>query len=156
MSKASYRHKADFDLESFLPFQINQVAEATSRAFQPAYRDAFDLSRTQWRVLAITARYSSITAREICDIAHEEKSKVSRAVAALESDGLIIRTHSETDKRAEYIALTEKGEDVRAKVGQAGLAFEEELSKALGKQKADTLRSLLAELRGVIETQFRA
>lgn len=136
-----------FDLETFLPFVLNQAAEALSRAFQPAYREAFGLTRTQWRVLAIAGRYDAITSRDICAIAHEEKSRVSRAVAALEAEGLLRKTVSAHDKRTENLSLTEKGEEMRRTLGQAALRFDMALGAALGEANVEHLRLLLTELR---------
>lgn len=136
-----------FDLEAFLPFALNQTAEALSRAFQPAYREAFGLTRTQWRVLAIAGRYDQITSRDICAIAHEEKSRVSRAVAALEAEGLLEKSVNEDDKRTENLRLTAKGEDVRKTVGQAAMDFDAALSDALGEADIKRLRALLTDLQ---------
>ena len=50
-----------FDLESFLPYLLNQAAEATSRAFQAVYRDRYGMTRTQWRVLAHLDRSGAVS-----------------------------------------------------------------------------------------------
>ena len=77
----------DFDLEGFLPYLLNQAAEATSKSFHDTYKAAYGMTRTQWRVLANLGKFGSMTARDICTISHIEKTKVSRAVAALEAEG---------------------------------------------------------------------
>lgn len=76
-----------FDLETFLPYLLNQAAEATSHGFQTVYPDRYGFTRTQWRVLANLGKFCAMTARDICAIGHIEKTKVSRAVAALEQGG---------------------------------------------------------------------
>ncbi|MGR3376557.1 MarR family winged helix-turn-helix transcriptional regulator [Salipiger abyssi] len=135
-----------FDLEHFLPFLLNQAAETVGRAFQPAYREAHGLSRTQWRVLAITGRYARLSARDICVIAHEEKSRISRAVAALEQRGLIRREDDSIDRRAAILSLTEAGRTLYAELGEAGLAFDRTLAEALGPEAEATLRQLLSQI----------
>lgn len=144
-----------FDLEAFLPFLMNQAAEATSRAFQPAYRDGFGLSRTQWRVLAITGRHGerqhAVTSRDICNIAHEEKSRVSRAVSALQSTGLIEKTLGEADKRTELLSLTDAGRELYRRLGQSALRFDQELRDMLGAEKEAQLRDLLSDLHEALE-----
>ena len=86
--------RAGFDLERFLPYLLNQAAEATSRSFHATYRHAYGMTRTQWRVLANLGKFGAMSARDICVISHIEKTKVSRAVAALEAEGLLSRSIS--------------------------------------------------------------
>ncbi|MDR7126645.1 MarR family transcriptional regulator [Pseudotabrizicola sp. 4114] len=137
---------ADFDLEQFLPYLLNQAAEATSHGFQSAYRDRYGFTRTQWRVLANLGKFGAMTARDICVISHVEKTKVSRAVAALEQDALLTRIPSQTDRRAEVLSLTEKGRDIFAELGGLAVSFDRQLRAALGRDDADTLVALLRKL----------
>ncbi len=138
-----------FDLETFLPFILNQTAEVTGQSFQRVYRRAYGMTRTQWRVLAIVGRYGRLTAREVCDIAHEEKSGVSRAVSALESEGYLKRQSSPEDRRAEHLSLTEKGWEVFSALGQSANAFNAKLKEALGPDGEAKLLQLLDLLQRV-------
>lgn len=140
---------ADFDLERFLPYLLNQAAEATSRAFQATYKAAYGLTRTQWRVLANLGKFGSMTARDICTVSHIEKTKVSRAVAALEEQGLLSRATSPQDRRAEILALTAAGRAVFADLGQRAIDYDRALRARLGPKAAadldDLLRRMIAE-----------
>lgn len=152
MSDGSRKQSPDptFDLEIFFPFVLNQTAEATGRAFQNSYRSRFNLSRTQWRVLAIVGRYEKLTSRRVCDIANEEKSRVSRAVSALENRGLLSRTLSTTDRRAEELSLTDQGKTVYEAIGKSALDFDKDLRNALGDEGEALLRDLLARLQTAV------
>jgi hypothetical protein len=68
----------DFDLQDWVPYLLNQAAEATSRGFQDTYCARHGLPRTQWRVMANLGRFGAMTARDICHLSHIEKTKVSR------------------------------------------------------------------------------
>lgn len=138
---------ADFDLDSFLPYLLNQAAEATSRGFQALYRDRYGFTRTQWRVVANLGKFGAMTARDICLASHVEKTKVSRAVAALEQRGLLSRAPSETDRRAEVLSLTEAGREVFADLGALAVGFDRELRQSLGLREAEELSTLLRALR---------
>lgn len=137
----------EFDLERFLPYLLNQAAEATSREFQASYKSTYGMTRTQWRVLANLGKFGAMTARDICTISHIEKTKVSRAVAALEADGLLARAPSPEDRRAEILSLTDRGRAVFADLGQRALAYDATLRAQLG---ADLSARLDAILRGLI------
>ena len=136
---------ADFDLENFLPYLLNQAAEATSRSFHASYKSAYGMTRTQWRVLAHLGKFGSMTARDICARSHVEKTKVSRAVAALEAEGLLARTPSEADRRAELLCLTEAGQAVFADLGQKAIAYDADLRARLGPE-ARALEALLRRI----------
>lgn len=142
----------EFDLEQFLPYLLNQAAEATSRAFQEVYRTTYGMTRTQWRVLANLGRFGAMTARDICRISHIEKTKVSRAITALERDNLIVRRESETDRRAEILTLTPRGEERFAELGRKAIEHDRQVRTQLGAevagQFAAVLRTLIASGQG--------
>lgn len=139
----------DFDLERFLPYLLNQAAEATSRSFHATYKASYGMTRTQWRVLANLGKFGSMTARDICTISHIEKTKVSRAVSALEAEGLLTRSPSPQDRRAEILALTDQGRVVFADLGQRAIAYDQALRAQIGPEIAaqldDLLRRIIAE-----------
>ena len=135
-----------FDLERFLPYLLNQAAEATSLSFQAVYRADYGLSRTQWRVLANLGKFGAMTARDICAISHLEKTKVSRAIGLMEQAGLLTRTTSATDRRAEILGLTPRGHKVFEELGQKALAYDAELRRNLGPEIAGKLDTVLRRL----------
>lgn len=133
----------EFDLEGFLPYLLNQAAEATSRSFQASYKAEYGMTRTQWRVLANLGKFGAMTARDICRISHIEKTKVSRAVAALEAEGLLSRATSPEDRRAEILSLTEGGRRVFRDLGQRALAYDADLRNRLGDGVAAQIDAVL-------------
>ena len=137
----------DFDLESFLPYLLNQAAEATSHAFQPTYRVKHDMSRAQWRVMANLGKFGAMTAAEICRSAMIEKTKVSRAVAVMESRGWLVREVLGRDRRAEALSLTPEGQALFLEIGETARAFDASLRARLGARDAATLEELLNRLR---------
>ena len=141
--------KDDFDLQNFLPYLLNQAAEATSRSFHATYKASYGMTRTQWRVLANLGKFGSMTARDICTISHIEKTKVSRAVSALEAEGLLTRSPSPQDRRAEILALTDQGRVVFADLGQRAIAYDQAIRAQIGPEIAaqldDLLRRIIAE-----------
>lgn len=137
----------EFDLEQFLPYLLNQAAEATSHSFQAVYRDLYGMTRTQWRVMANLGKFGSMTAKDICTISHVEKTKVSRAVTALESAGFLLRRPSEDDRRVEFLSLTEPGLAVFREIGQRANTYDAQLRAALGETVAQQLVKALERLK---------
>jgi DNA-binding MarR family transcriptional regulator len=132
-----------FDLQDFLPYLLNQAAEAASLGFQDIYRASYAMTRTQWRIIANLGKFGAMTARDICRISHIEKTKVSRAVAHMEREGLLARSPSETDGRAEILSLTDKGLTAFADLGQRAVDYDRALRKVLGAKAAKDLNRIL-------------
>ncbi len=98
-----------FDPGTFLPYLLNQAAETTGEGFRKVYRDRYGMLRTEWRVLFHLGHYGDMTARQICDRASLHKTKVSRAVAKLETRRFLSRHILPEDRRNERLALTPQG-----------------------------------------------
>ena len=98
-----------FDLQDFLPYLLAQAADVTSLGFQQYYKARYGMLRTEWRVLFHLGRYGQMTAKDICTRAHIHKTKVSRAVAALETKRFLNREQSTNDRRVETLWLTRTG-----------------------------------------------
>lgn len=135
-----------FALDDFLPYLLNQAAEASSHSFAAVYRREHGMTRTQWRVMANLGRFGAMSASEICAQAHIDKTKVSRAVAQLEAAGHLRRRPVAEDKRRERLSLTAEGREVFARLGARALAFQAELSQALGSERTALLETLLREV----------
>jgi DNA-binding MarR family transcriptional regulator len=139
----------EFDLERFLPYLLNQAAEAASRSFAQAYRTEYGLTRTQWRVLANLGRFGAMTASDICHRSHLEKTKVSRAVATLEGRGWLRRAASSEDRRAEILTLTDEGQDLFRRLGTLAMAYDQQLRDRLGPTRAEAVVEVLGQLRAL-------
>ena len=139
---------ADFELDQFLPYLLNQAAETTSAAFQVNYRAEYGMTRTQWRVMANLGKQGAMTAVEICRITYIDKTKVSRAVLALEAAGLLKRGVVTGDRRQESLTLTPGGQKAFDVIGQRALAFDRALREKLGAEPAQALATVLRGLAG--------
>ncbi len=149
MADDQHTPQPEFDLETFLPYLLNQAAESTSRSFQARYKTTYGMTRTQWRVLANLGKFGAMTARNICTVSHMEKTKVSRAVAAMEAETLLTRETSPADRRAEVLSLTDLGRNVYQDLGSLARAYDESLRDALGADLSIKLTALLRQLMAV-------
>ena len=138
-----------FELEGFIPFRLNQAAERVSLDFAKLYRRAYGMTRPQWRTLANLGQYGRLTAREICDLSMQHKTKVSRAVADLEARKWLKRTINAEDRREEWLELTAKGRAVFSELSALGQAQDRKLRAALGTQNAKALETALSALENL-------
>lgn len=134
------------DLSSFIPYLLNQAAELVSAKFQPNYRDRYGMLRTEWRVLFHLGRHGEMTAKQICDQAMLHKTKVSRAVQALQNKGFLRRQTNAKDRRVDFLSLNPRGQTVFEDLRRAAGAFESDLAMLLSTQELENLRDILNKL----------
>ena len=138
----------EFDLSEFLPYLLNRAAEDASAGFARHYKDRYGMLRTEWRVLFHLGRYGAMTAREICDRASLHKTKVSRAVAALQAKRFLEREVVEEDRRNERLSLTRAGQAAYKDLSGLAAEYDAGLAARLGPKETDALRKALRRLIG--------
>jgi len=134
-------------LESFLPYQLNNLAETVSRSFSKIYAGKYGIGIPEWRVIATLGEYRSMTARDISQSTAMHKTKVSRAVAALEKRGLILRGRNPADQREQTLKLSAQGSAVYEELIPEALAYSEELQDALTKEQKALLNDIFERLK---------
>ena len=149
MSKKQSAETA-FDLEEFLPFRLHQASEAVSQSFRTIYRSDYGMTRTEWRVFAQLGQYGAMTATDVGISANLHKTKVSRAVFALEKRRWLKRQQDASDRRSHILHLTDAGQKAYQELGQRGLDYNHSMSERLGKSQFDEVLRLTAELEKAV------
>lgn len=121
-----------FHLDSFLPYQLAVVARRVSQEYAALYRERFDISVPEWRVVAHLSQEGSVSVREINIRVDMDKSKVSRAAARLERNGYITKRANRADKRLVELALTEKGREMVSELAPIARRYEDDVMARLG------------------------
>jgi DNA-binding MarR family transcriptional regulator len=134
------------ELEHFLPYRLNVVAESVSRSLSRLYAERYGIGIPEWRVIATLGQYDRMTAKEVGAHSRMHKTKVSRAVAALEDKGLAVREPNQDDMREAFLALTGRGRRIYQDLAPRALAFERALDAALGAREREHLDGLLRKL----------
>jgi hypothetical protein len=75
-------------LERFLPYRLVVAATLASRALARIYGHHFGIGIPEWRVMAMLGQFERLTARDVGELSHMHKTKVSRAVSELVARGL--------------------------------------------------------------------
>ncbi|GAB1477604.1 hypothetical protein MASR2M74_01460 [Paracoccaceae bacterium] len=132
-----------FDLAAFLPYQLAVAASRVSRGFAERYKAEFGLSIPEWRVLAHLAQSDAVSIREIHARVDMDKSKVSRAAARLEAQGLIEKRAHAEDRRLLDMRLTAKGRALIDRIVPIADAYQAEMLARLGGDAAAFRAALL-------------
>lgn len=137
----------DFELSSFLPFELYQASEAQSQSFAKIYRDRYDVSRDEWRVFAHLGQGDAVCFTEISDASKLNKTTVSRAVFKLEKRGWVSRSFGSVDRRIQHLSLTDLGAKVYKELSDAALVFNQRLIEKLGEDDYQNALSILQKLQ---------
>jgi DNA-binding MarR family transcriptional regulator len=130
---------APLRLEAFLPYRLNVLAAAVSEGLARVYSERFGLDIPGWRVLATLGQFGPVSSKQIGAHSRMHKTKVSRAVAELESRGLVQRAANPGDKREAIVALTADGAATYREIVPLALAYERDV---LAEFQADEVRRL--------------
>ena len=56
---------AALDLDQFLPYRLSVLTNRISRGLAALYSERFDISVTEWRVIAVLGRYPGLSANNV-------------------------------------------------------------------------------------------
>jgi len=140
------RDDAEFDVQTFLPYLLNQAAEASSLEFQKVYKDRYGMLRNEWRVLFHLGIYGRMTARDIGARAAMHKTKISRAVQRLAERRYLLRTRDDGDRRVEHLELTPMGRKVYSDLRAVAREYDQALVDGLPKADVERLKAQLTQL----------
>ncbi|XDA99135.1 MarR family transcriptional regulator [Sulfitobacter sp. LCG007] len=138
--------RSDFDPRQFLPYLLNQAAEACSLEFQQVYKDRYGMLRTEWRVLFHLGIHGRMTASAIAQAATMHKTKISRAVQRLSDRHFIDRLPDESDRRIEHLELTSRGRAAYQELRGVAARYDDSLAERLSAEENRMLRRVLLKL----------
>lgn len=134
-----------FDLMCFTPYRLTIAAQKLSAELARQYKDKFDISISEWRVLVHIAHAGTPSVRDIEAKVGIEKSKVSRAAARLEKRGLITKQVNPEDRRLLHLSLTQQGEGLMSELLPLAQQFQSDIEARLG-AKLDGLEAAISEI----------
>lgn len=134
------------ELENFLPYRLSILSNTVSQSIASDYQKRYDLSMTEWRVMAVLARFDGLSAREVADRTAMDKVAVSRALARLQEAGRVDRSTHGNDKRRSVLSLTESGWTMHNEVAPMARAREREWLNKLDADERAWLQRILDKL----------
>ncbi|MDR3389331.1 MAG: MarR family transcriptional regulator [Rudaea sp.] len=137
---------APLELERFLPYRLSILSNTVSQAIAREYQQRFDLSVTEWRVMAVLARFDALSAREVAERTAMDKVAVSRALARLVASARVIRRIHAGDKRRSVLRLSAAGWKIHDAVAPLARAQERQLLARLSAEEQNWLNRILTKL----------
>lgn len=142
--------EGEFDLATSLAYRLVILAERVSRAVAASYEKDFDLTRSEWRVLAALAANGAMAAKEIGPYSTLDKMQVSRVAQRLEAAGYIERQTDENDKRSNILRMTPGGRALYLQVRARVQAREAEILGALAPAERAALGDMLDRVQAQV------
>lgn len=144
---ASAEH-APLQLEHFLPYRLSILSNTISQAIASDYQSRYDISMTEWRVMAVLARFAGLSAREVAERTAMDKVAVSRALSRLVTAGRVDRRTHDGDKRRSVLQLSTAGWAMHDEVAPMARARERDVLAKLDAQEKIWLERILDKLSG--------
>lgn len=140
-----------FNLSAFLPYRLAVLSERASRRLSVIYEQTHGLSVAEWRVLVHLNRAEKVSVREIHACVNLERSRVSRAVTRLETEGYVVKLPAEGDGRLVEISLSDKGRAALAEILPQALAVEQALLAGVAPEDYATFCRVMETLHGALD-----
>jgi len=139
---------APLKLEHFLPYRLSILSNTVSGAIAAEYQRRFDLGMTEWRVMAVLARYDGdgLSAREVAERTAMDKVAVSRALTRLVACGRVLRRTHDGDKRRSVLRLSSCGWKIHDAVAPLARRHEREVLALLNDEEKAWLDRILGKL----------
>ncbi len=127
-----------------LPLLLQKARENSVAFVRPVLAE-HGLTEQQWRVLKVLEKHGERSAQDIATESCILSPSLSRILARLEVDGLILRKSDTSDQRALLIKLSAKGRRIFNKLDPLVVRQYEKLGKSLGEKNLVNLLSVLQE-----------
>jgi len=146
-------------IDQFLTFHLVRLANAAKTNVTRRYLIDFDLSVPEWRLLALTMRFSPLRFSEIVAHSNMDKGQVSRTLQSMARRGFInTRTIGVKPKRSRetislpvVVSVTPKGRRVYETVLPIAQRHQARLLKTLSPPERKMLHSVLTRLFATVE-----
>lgn len=141
------------ELDQFLPYRTVRLAGKLSEAVSAVYKERFNLTIAQWRVLATLGERTSLSAKEIGHSTAMDKVKVSRAVQELVARKLVQKDQDKEDKRAYHLSLTPSGQRLYDEIVPLALNWQTRLLGNISERELAVFMNIVSRLEGALDTQ---
>ncbi len=142
--------KSELYLEEFLPYHLSYLTNLVSQDLAKRYREEFDLSIPEWRVMAVLGISSGVSAAHVAEKTAMDKVAVSRAINNMIKNNLVVRKFAADDKRRSELTLSDDGQTVYNKIVPLVQEYEMKLLKQLDEKEKIALNAILSKLTGFV------
>jgi DNA-binding MarR family transcriptional regulator len=129
-----------------LTYRLLRLSNTLGLYSNRRYRNQFDVTLPEWRVMSIIALLETTSARDISRELATDKAWVGLTVQKLEQRGFVRRVSDKQDGRRTLVSLTRQGQEVHDAIMANARRRQRRLLGALGSD-AETLIASLGRLQ---------
>lgn len=104
---------------------------------------ALSVTRSQWAMIAIVARYPGSTQRTIAEYLEMSEASAGRLIDRLCADGLLERRDRRDDRRARAVYLTAQAEPLLARLGTIAAESEQRMFNGFSDQEIEQMLNFM-------------
>ncbi|MCX5465253.1 MarR family winged helix-turn-helix transcriptional regulator [Alcaligenes parafaecalis] len=130
-------------LPAMMMFQLYRAWSAGNPIFIRLCEGRFNITRREWRILAIACMHPALTGTALAEAVSLESARCSRAVSTLCEKGLLKRTRDTKDTRVVHVSVTELGMQRYKEVMPIVVSLNEEIFQDLSAAEMSALSSML-------------
>ena len=139
---------AALSVDVFITTLMSQVGNALRRKITIPYADQFELTVSEWRLLALIAHAGRVAFSELVVQSTSDKALVSRTLKLLEKRELVVLdAQGNTPRKKLYCEITQKGQALHAQVMPLAQAAQARALRQLSVAERDALFRALMLLR---------
>ncbi|MFT7595307.1 MAG: DNA-binding MarR family transcriptional regulator [Paracoccaceae bacterium] len=133
-------------IQDALTFQLAHLVALNDRAGSHLFKQLYNLSLNEWRVLGLTYALQPVPLQEIRNILLKDKGQLSRVVRELVSRGLISNEQSPHDARSQMLSLTEQGTSLHDEVIAFTAERNEKVVSDLSREECEIFMQILQKV----------
>jgi DNA-binding MarR family transcriptional regulator len=132
-------------------FKLVRLVNLTARPFVETLARQHRLSLNEWRVMVVLANHPGFAAHEVVRATGLDKMSVSRAIAALDRHGRVLKRADPRDARRVPLELSAAGRRLFEAIGARGAERESQLFAAIDAPALAQLERAIDRLTAAIE-----
>ena len=140
-------HDRDHDSEQSIFLFIKRTSKAFRRRLNHSFVEAgYDITSEQCRILRCLWQKDGQRQQDLANVAHKDKTSITRIVDSMEKRDLVVRVHDRLDRRQNLIYLTNKGKKLQEGLMQIVRKISAEAQQGITPEDLDTFREVLTRL----------
>lgn len=137
--------------EELLNFRLARLLASSGAEVMRLCEGRYGITRQEWRLIALLAEHGKMSPSRLAERSYLDRARVSRAITALTSRRLLVRTSSPADRRQALVELTPRGRAVYDELFPRSVALQNRMLAALEPGQLAALDEALARLTEVAE-----
>lgn len=124
-------------------FKLNRLSNTASTQLENELMRKYDVTLSQWAVLAIVWEHEGIRSSDLQEILHVKVSTASGVIKRMEKKGLIVRKKNKEDRREMHLYSTELSKNMAVEVVETVKELNREMLHGFSAEEKELFMNLM-------------